>query len=234
MKMWNRIFVICLVFALGACSGDLESGFYLMNYEADFNGSLDGWTGDFADYPATEEDSIHYELTIEQAALPPSMGAGRSGLMVSGINYCDDLFMFIKRKITGLQPSTQYTLVYNIELASNSPSGSIPGENVYLKGGAVSTEPKKVIEGDYYRMNIDKGNDAMSGEDMQLFGNISSGSQVDSYMPITRGNSSANTPMIVHTNSKGELWLIVGTDSRYEGLTKIYYTGIHVVLSISE
>jgi hypothetical protein len=69
---------------------------------------------------------------------------------------------------------------------------------------------------------------------MKVIGNIAVAATTDSYTFITRSNSSANQPMIVRSNSKGELWLVIGTDSDYEGLTSIYYTGVNVVLSISQ
>ena len=227
-----------IFFGLVACDAGADEGFYLLNYAVDFSDSQDGWTGDFADYPATELDSAQYELKIERAHLPLSIAGNRQGLLVSGNNYCDDLFMFIKKKISGLQPSTEYTMVVYVEIASNAPTGSIsggsPGEGVFLKAGAVPNEPKKVIEGDYYRMNIDKGNQGNQGEDMRVIGNIAVAATTDTYTLISRSNSASNQSMMVRTNSKGELWLIVGTDSDYEGVTSIYYTGVNVVLSISE
>lgn len=231
---WIAIFV-CLI----ACSADLsEDGFYILNYWIDFNDSEDGWTGDFADYPATAYDSAEYELKVQHASLPSYLSTNQKAILLSGNNYCNDLFMFIKKKIDGLRPSTEYTIVFSVELASNAPTGTIdggmPGERVFLKAGAVSTEPRKVIDGDYYRMNIEKGNAGDQGEDMKVIGNIAVESTTDAYTFITRTNSSANQPMIVRSNSKGELWLIIGTDSDYEGFTSIYYTGVNVVLSITK
>lgn len=222
-----------------ACSDDMsQDGFYILNYWVDFTQSEDGWTGDFADYPATEYDSTEYGLKIERADLPSYLASGKQALLVSGNNYCDDLFMFIKKKIDGLQPSTEYTIVFSVGMASNAPTGTVggqnPGEGVFLKVGAVSSEPKKVIDGEYYRMNIDKGNSGTAGEDMTVIGDIAVAATTDAYTLITRSNSSANQPLMVRSNSKGELWLIIGTDSDYEGLTSIYYTSASVVLSISE
>lgn len=235
--MCRRFVCIAVFFGLLACSDDMyNDGFYILNYWVDFNESEDGWVGDFADYPATAYDSAEYGLKIEHAPLPANLSSNRKALLVSGNNYCDDLFMFIKKKIGGLQPSTEYTIVFSVEMASNAPTGSVdgekPGEGVFLKAGAVSSEPKKVIDGNFYRMNIDKGNQLLSGEDMKTIGDISVAPTTDTYTLITRSNSAA-PPLIVRSNSKGELWLIIGTDSDFEGLTSIYYTGVNVVLSIS-
>jgi hypothetical protein len=75
---------------------------------------------------------------------------------------------------------------------------------------------------------------------MIVIGDIATTANIDEYAIVRRSNSPSSAdepfdkPLIVKTNSKGELWLIVGTDSGYEGVTTIYYTSISVVLSTSE
>ena len=44
----------------------------------------------------------------------------------------------------------------------------------------------------------------------------------------------ADNPVNVTTDSKGGLWLIVGTDSGYEGLSTFYYARIAYTLKIVE
>jgi hypothetical protein len=239
MKMWKKILAITGFIAMGACADEMDdNAFFLYRYEADFSDSMDGWWGDFADYPVGINDSTEYELQIEYTDLPANLASGQKALMLSGNNHSDDLFMFIKKKITGLNPSTDYTLAISVEFASNAPKGSVgaggsPGESVFLKVGGVAMEPKKVIDGDYYRMNIEKGNQAQSGEHMTVIGDISVSATTTEYTEILRDNSSMNTPLIVKSNSHGELWLVVGTDSGFEGVTTLYYTHINAILSRS-
>lgn len=239
MKTWKRILAITGFFALGACGDAIDdAGFYIYDYEADFSQSTDGWWGDFADYPVGENDSAEYELQIDYTDLPANLATGQKSIMISGNNHSDDLFMFIKKKITGLNPSTDYTLVFAVEFASNAPTGAAgvggaPGESVYVKVGGVSMEPKKIIDGNYYRMNIDKGNQSQDGEHMTVIGNIAVSSTTSDFTEIERNNSTSNTPLTVRTSSQGELWLIIGTDSGFEGKTTLYYTHVNVVLSRS-
>ena len=44
----------------------------------------------------------------------------------------------------------------------------------------------------------------------------------------------ANRPLNVATDSEGRLWLIVGTDSGFEGLTRLYYARISYTLTPAE
>lgn len=237
MGMINRNVVgLILIFALFShgCEPSIESdGFYVFSTVYDFKNESYGWEGDFADYPI--EDSIKYALKFDYTELPANLGTGKA-LMLSGNNQSDDLFMFLKKKLTGLRPNTEYSISFEVEFATNVGTGTIgvggsPGESVYLKAGAHAEEPKKIALDGYYVMNIDKGNQSSRGEDMIVIGTISSTYANDyNYVLETRNNITVFT---ARTNQKGELWLIVGTDSGFEGTTTIYYSHITIVLSQS-
>jgi len=203
---------------------------------SDFSHSQDGWEADFSDYPATAEDSLKLNLQFSYTNLPANLGSGKS-IMLSGTNYNDDLFMFIKKKVNGLRPNTEYTLTFEVEFASNASSGGTssnegsPGESVFLKAGAVSVEPSKIVRESDYVLNIDKGQLLYGGQNMIVLGNIAAGQNASNYTLLTRTNANNLVPFTAITNSAGELWLIVGTDSGFSGTTTIYYTKVSVVLS---
>lgn len=225
-------------FLLSACTlADTEPNFWVFSESYNFSESQYGWMADFADYPATPEDSLSYELKFDYTDLPANLGTNKKSIMMSGNNHSDDLFMFMKKKVTGLSPNTDYNLVFDIELASNAPTGAVgiggaPGESVFLKVGAFYTEPKKVIEGGQFVLNIDKGDQINGGEDMIVLGHIGVAANTSTYTLITRTNGNSYTPFVARSNSKGELWLIVGTDSGFEGVTTIYYTQVNVLFSV--
>src|SRR5688572_12972569 len=129
MKLW----IAGLGLFLGACSlPEQEIRVFSVSYI--FNNSEEGWVGDFADYP--EGDSIAYELLVKRDTIPGD--STKKGLLISGKNESDDLFMFIKRKITGLRPNTTYALLFNVKVSSNAPTGAVgiggaPGESVFVK-----------------------------------------------------------------------------------------------------
>jgi hypothetical protein len=197
-------------------------------YQANFQQGKDGWEADYTDYH-TQIGDIRFESSW--TGLPKPLDTTRKSIMISSMNRSDDVFMFMKKKLTGLRANTDYKLVFDIELASAYADNSVgvggsPGGSVYLKAGATAIEPKKVLKDDYYDINIDKGAQSNAGKDAVLLGNIGAGNDVTDYKLITRNNTEA--PLTARTNDKGELWLIVGTDSGYEGLTTLYYSNIKV------
>jgi hypothetical protein len=235
MKTCGKL--VFLIVLASFCGCDLDSdadGIMVFSYSFDFSQSSDNWEVDFTDFPAGV-DSSSYELKYAYTDRPANLGANQKSMMLSGNNHSDDLFMFMKRKITDLSPNTDYTLAFEVELASNAPAGSVgiggaPGESVFLKAGAAGTEPKKVIEDNQYALNIDKGNQSTPGEMAVVLGNIAVPNKGENYELITRNNT-ATSPFIARSNSKGEIWLIVGTDSGFEGTTTVYYTRVNVVFS---
>jgi hypothetical protein len=234
MKVACRVFFIgFLTISLFSCSlEDDKPGITIFSETFDFKEELYGFTGGFSDFPAGK-DSSRYELKFAYTQEPE----GNFAIMLSGNNHSDDLFMFLKKRLSGLKPSTDYTITYNVEFYSNARanvSGIAPGESVYLKVGATDLEPKSVIDKGKFIMNIDKGNQDKDGADMVMIGNVSVPDDTDGYVKTYRSNaSSINKPLKVRTNNEGDLWLIVGTDSALAGVTTLFYTSINVVLSSS-
>lgn len=198
-----------------------------------FSSDAEGWAGDFADYPQGAES--FYELLFEYSILPYPLDETNGSLKISGNNHSDDLFMFIKKKISGLMPNASYQLIFTVEFASNVADGMVgiggsPGEGVTIKAGATQVEPVKELDAydNYYRMNIDKSNQSQGGEDMMVIGDFSNDTDQNVY---TLKSVTSQTPFQVQANSDGELWLVVGSDSGFEGTTSIYYSKIEVLLN---
>lgn len=239
---YSAVFSVFL-FIAAACDMDSEGDrISISSVSFDFNQGEQGWQHGFSDFPAGPDDSLIFELKYAYIDKPANLDGGKS-LMLSGNNQNGDLFMFLKKKLTGLQPDADYTITFKIEFATDAKTGitapgGYPGEGVLVKVGATEIEPKSVIENGKFVMNIDKGNQSEDGEDMIQIGNIGSrGTNTDGYSLVALNNSTANgqggQPMIVSSNSKGELWLVIGTDSEFRGTTTLYYTRVDVFLSAS-
>ena len=214
---------------LAGCLEDSSEQSHQLTVTWDFAVDADGWTGDFADYPVGEASD--YELIFEHTMLPSPLDIAEGALILSGMNMSDDLFMFIKTKVSGLKPRTTYRANFTVEFASDVPDnqagvGGSPGESVWIKAGATTVEPvPQEDEMGYYRMNIDKGGQSQGGSDMVVLGDFSNDTDREVYTLITVNN---DLPFMVTTDSIGGLWVIAGTDSGFEATTKIFYNTVRV------
>lgn len=200
----------------------------------EFQTGTEGWQGDFADYPDQPGVETFYAFQFAHSMLPAPLNTNEGGLKQSGRNHSDDLFMFVKKKISGLEPGRKYELSISVEFASNAADGLVgvggaPGESVYIKAGASALEPVKVLNNTdgHFRMNIDKGNQSTDGADMKLIGNFANGTSSNNY---NLKKLATAAPLSVKADANGSLWLIVGTDSGFEATTTIYYNSIKAVL----
>lgn len=194
-----------------------------------FAASSRGWEGGYTDYLTDQNSRIDFKF--ERTSLPKPLNVAQRALRLYGENVSDDLFMYVRRKLYNLAPNKEYNLLFEVELASLYPAnrseiGGSPSLDVTLKAGASATRPEKVKEGDYHKLNLDKGNQREGGKDLVVIGNLANGKDIEEYTLIQRSN--AGKPFKVKTDAKGELWLIMGTDSGYEGRQSIYYNRIKV------
>ncbi len=203
----------------------------------DFSDGPQGWSAGFADYPSGEE--VFYELKSEHRSLPAEVDALRNGLFISGNNHSDDLFMFIKRPITGLEPGAAYRVRIAVEFATNAPSdcvgiGGAPGAGVTVKAGAVTDEPLAVPctpdcpSAGFVLLSIDKGNQASGGVDMAAIGHIGNQKTCPDAAYELKVLRADAAPYLVEVDSSGTFWAIVGTDSGFEGTTSLYYSTIEI------
>lgn len=197
-----------------------------------FENGTDEWTGNFSDY----QEGMDIQAQFAHTALPKEIGENVHGLYISSSNRSDDVFMFIKKKldgVDGIKPNTTYHVNLQFDLATNVGTdldvgiGGSPGGSVFVKAGATTIEPKPILNStQYYQTNIYYGNQSEGGIDAALLGDIFKNSESGLFelKPFVRDFE-------VTTDDKGELWLLIGTDSGYEGITSLYFTNIIVGLT---
>ncbi len=231
--MINRIILAgLLLVALTSCDDDDDDLIYQTEFTYEFEAGAEGWVGGFADYPVGEEEA--YELTFEEAMLPAPLDDTEGAIKLSGMNMSDDLFMYMKTGVSGLEPNTTYHVAFAVEFASDVPDGMAgvggsPGESVFIKAGATTIEPlPEEDDMGYYRMNIDKGNQSQGGMDMVVLGDFSNDTDQEVY---TLKTVTHNGPFTVTTDGDGSAWIIVGTESGFEATTTIYYNQVRVLFS---
>ena len=233
-RIINLVVLCLLAFVCVSCADIYETEFQF-NY--DFEEDQQGWVTNFADLPANYDPTL-YELDSGWGKLPS--GLEGNAIYLNGHNRSDDLFMFLKVQVNGLKPDTTYQVLFSIDLASNTPEGMMgiggsPGESVYVKVGAVNYEPELIEETDeWLRMNIDKGNQASEGEDMINLGTLANPNiNFDTFTGVEYAIMTLDNQeraFTVTADHAGSVWVIVGTDSGFEGPTKVYYDKISIGL----
>lgn len=210
-----------------------ESGSDPVEFDFSFETDTDGWVVAFADLPEDYDQSI-YELDGGHRALPD--GLDGAGVFVQGHNRSDDLFMYLKRRVDGLTPAASYTASASVDLATNAALTSVgiggsPGSSVFVKAGASTAEPEAAPDSTgHLRMSIDKGNQSRGGSQMAVLGTVGHPDILgDEFRLKTLDNM--DSPVVIKTDDSGSAWLIVGTDSGFEGLTRLYYDRISFTLT---
>jgi hypothetical protein len=205
----------------------------------DFRGGVQGWASGFSDYPEGGEQSFGLESGSRD--LPAGIQPRGTAYYISGNNHSDDLYMFLKRKLgsaEGVKPNTTYNLKFRIVIASNAASGctgigGAPGESATLKAGGSDIEPEPVLKDRMYGMNVDKGEQSSGGPAGAVAGDIANGVPCSAagdgqrYISVAKEHTSE---FPVRSSSGGEIWLLVGTDSGFEGTTSLYYQEIDIEL----
>ena len=195
-------------FVLGAA---LAVSGYAQTFTYDFETDYQGWTADFADYPVN--DSITMQLQHKHQAMP-GIAPAQNGIYLFGQNYSDDLFLFLKRKLTGLTPNATYSIAFTVDLATDMPPDGIGGGDLTLKAGATAVEPKKIVSGGLYRMNINKANQTQPGPDMDTLGHVHH--NVPGSFAFHLVKFANKRAFMAKADAQGNLWLIIGAESAFE------------------
>lgn len=223
-----------LLSACGSDNDDLDLDPNTKMLHIDFNDGASGWQAGFADYPAGQE--TFYELSSGLETLPATLGTNRKGFKLSGNNHSDDLYMFVTKKIDGLEADTNYDFRFKLTFGTNAQKncigvGGAPGESVWIKVGAGKTEPKAINDGaGNLLMNIDKGQQSTGGSDAIVIGDFANerecGNSDTSYMKKTLISETGRFSGM--SDAQGNVWLLLSTDSGFEATTTIYFMELEV------
>lgn len=224
-----------LITACGNSSNDGAGRTVALDFTDPEAGDAQGWEAGFADY-GVEQEAI-MEFDSGHMPLPGELSDHGYGLMVGATNRSDDVFMYWTGPITGLAPETAYSVRFEVEFATDSPSGCFgiggaPGESVWVKTGMTLERPDREVMDDHWRMTIDKGNQATGGEDAIIVGDVGNeGSDcITRVWEFKTVENDDDTLFFLDTDASGTVWLTVGTDSGFEGRTEIFYTRLEVEL----
>lgn len=235
-RLARGIVALTLTATVASCGDSVGVTDDSFDISFDFSNDFQGWTAGFSDYPVGKE--TEWALSSSLAPLPAPLDGSRKGILLTGQNHSDDLFMYITREGARLAPNAQYTVRFHVTVATNAPKncvgiGGSPGESVVLKVGVTPLEPGRIVDGSqYYRANFDHGAQLAGGRDATPVGNIAT-SNTNCSVPRyeLKEFDSSNSPVTVATTASGRAWFVVGVDSGFEGTTSVYITSVRVAIA---
>ena len=129
----------------------------------------------------------------------------------------------------------------DVTFATNVPPdcvgiGGSPGESVAIKAGAAAAQPTKSVVNNRVRTSVDKGEQQNSGREVIRIGTFAGGGGSCSngeYRVKTLSTAAPElspiTPpppadaLLLTADSAGRLWIVIGTESGFEGRTEIFF-----------
>ncbi|WP_332853694.1 hypothetical protein [Duganella sp. S19_KUP01_CR8] len=192
----------------------------------DFNTGIDGWRADVADY--TDKDRPT-EVASGWKDLPAPL-SGKGYYLVSH-NNSDDVLTYATRQLEGFIPTTKYAVTFEMRYATDAATGCMGvggsrGESVWMVVAANYYNINTVEQpGGHFRMNLDRGNQAVSGTQGKVLG-TQGVAGLDcaggKWVSTTRKSSEA---IEVTTDKDGRFWIALGADSGFEGTNAFYLQG---------
>ena len=130
-----RLVAVASAAALIGCGDSVGTSDDSFDLEFDFATDYQGWSPSFADYPVGKENE--WAIGSSLAPLPAPLDPARKGILLTGANHSDDLFMYITREGPRLTPNASYAVRFRVTVATNAPKdcvglGGAPGESVVL------------------------------------------------------------------------------------------------------
>ena len=219
---------ILIISMLTAMASAVDSA----SVQFDFSQSDSGFVPIFADYPNTEGVEEFYEFRHSWGEVPIP-GAGK-GLFISGNNHSDDLFMGYVKMLDGFVPARTYHFTVSFKLATDVEGGLVgvggsPGESVAVKCGITPTRPTTVSVDNgafsYHCMNIDTGRQGSGGKDMVVVGDMA---KTENNRPGEYEYKEFHAEFDAAADIRGEIYLIIATDSGFEATTSYYLDDVTV------
>jgi hypothetical protein len=230
MKKYLKWAKLVVLMSLSACNSEERNNVDpVRTMISEFEKGSEGWLGDYALYNLADTTKIAF--LMERDSLPAVIDSTRWSLRMEGNNVGDSIFLFLKKKIGGLNPDRTYNVSFDIDVATNypdQPNGS--GKTIKLKAGASAKEPVKVISDKFYNnVSIKKGLWDRDGAEMSILGDFANTSARAVYELVRRTSDDKN--ITVKPAPDGTIWICVGEDTRYKGKTVFYYDKIKVTLT---
>ncbi len=226
-----------IIFLSGCLTSNDEPSNPLLISRTVFAEDAEGWEAQFSEYEPGLEDSLKLSFTHDKFMASESIGEV-TAVVQSGYATNSDLYMFIKRQISGFKPNTSYSVVFTLELfaqLNEDFSGDLSEDDngSFLKAAVYTEEPDTLIVDDVDHpgkkiviTNFDKGNDQTVGPNMALIGKLEHTSLNES--PLLLIGTSEGDDLFGTTDSEGKMWMMIGVDTNQPLDQSIFYSFIGI------
>jgi len=222
------VFLLMFHFLTGCSTTGSEPSEAEAVFEYNFREAEAGWEPFFTDYNIDNTEGMN--LRSGYRTLPEPLNTSDMAHFISAVNQSDDVKMLFRKRVTDLQPNTEYGVEFMIRFATSVPSGCFgiggpPGEAVRVIADASSMKPQAIVEDGYFRLNIQQAADSQTWYQNAIMGDIANSRECeDGYEYEIKELSSEPDHATVRTDTNGTAWLMFGTRSGFEGQTDLYYT----------
>ena len=225
--------IIMIVLAVAGCSPESDPGPAGPDLFASFlfDNGMEGWVGQVAEYPINVDPNFE----VDASALPDNVSSAAA--RIAGNDSNEDLFMFMSQELGGLNPNTTYDLIFAIDFVAENLEDQFDVNSsgiLNLKAGATSFAPnvrqtQDTIELGYqgFISNFNKGNNSLDGDDLIAIGQVMMSREPNTSTAILEVNS-LTKPFRITSDSNGEIWVTVGTDSESGLEHAVYYDRITI------
>jgi len=211
-----------------------------LSFNSDFSNTNQSFEIDAADHQV--EHSLNQFIISELVQLP-SPYEYRNGIEFSWNNYNEDIKGFIKKKVSGLNPNSQFIVEFSVNILTFMSEeclgiGGSPGKDVIVKASLLAQEPLKYIDDSglfpFYRVDIDEN--LYGGDDVNYLGHIGLPVPCDDVFlhqdPIWEIKHLTNEDNVSFSSgATGDAWIYVSIDSGVGGHQKVYITDVEVKVS---
>lgn len=227
----RAVLLLALVVWTGGCGATAPEG--RVSFDFRYSTGDRGFEAGFTDYPAGREEDVGF--VADHRSLPPPLADLGGALYHRGLNISDDLFMYFKRRVAGLEPGRTYRAVFTLEFATDIGQECEVGvgTSVFLKAGAAGVEPTEVVRNGDVRLNVDKGEQRNRGEAAILLGDIRNGEPgCGEEVPFAVATRDGGQEVVeVTADAAGEAWLFFGSESAFEVAHEVHYTRFQATLT---
>lgn len=230
-KGFKILIIVSLAVSFIFSGCDRNDDEYDITFEYDFRESDHSWEPFFTGFNAGWEERM--ELEADYRTLPEPLQTDDGAYYISAANLSDNVKMLFRKQVGDLEPNTKYRVGYTVRFATSVPSGcagigGAPGEAVKVIVNTGTIKPEPVFDeqdNDYYVLNVQYMNDPGEWYQNAIIGDIANSRECEEgYEYEIKEVTSVPFHDTVTSDENGNVWLLFGTRSGFEGKTELYYT----------